>query len=204
MLKLWSLLFFVLLAGLGPAVPYGSAQADAPAAAEEEEEAEEAEPPPSKKKSKSKAKPDTMKIRLADIARVHKAQLAFGSAAADEWKKFWTKLRDERGLFEVRLGKQRSGFMDSLRSLDSKDHGQSLLDFENMQTNVMKSFEDNQAAMIREFVADRENRLKEFGAAQEAERARMAQDSLQAWNEERSELKIELPDKKGKKKKDKK
>lgn len=202
MSKLWPLFFAILLIDLGFPSRFASAQGDASAAAEEEEE--EAAPPPAKKGAKRHSKPDNLKLRKADINRVYKSQIAFGTTEFEEWKKFWTKLGKDRGLFEDRMGKQRVGFLDSLGSLDPKDHGQSLLDFENMQTNVMKSFEDNQAAMIREFVADRENRLKEFGAAQEAERARMAQDSLQTWNEERSELKIELPDKKGKKKKDKK
>ncbi len=150
-------------------------------------------------KKKGRSKGDPLKARLAEVSKVHKNQMTFGTKEGEAWKTFWTKLRDERGLFEVRLSKQREGFVDSLRSLDSKDHGQALLDFETMQTNVMKSFEDNQSNKIKEFVSERESRLREFGGAQEAERERLAAASTDAWLMERASLKIEMPVSPGKK-----
>lgn len=159
-------------------------------------------------KSSKSERPDPMKVRLAEISQVYKEQIAFGSAEFDLWKKFWTKLRDDRGLFEVRLAKQREGFVDSLRSLEEKDHGQSLADFETMQGNTMRSFEERQSFKIKDFIAERQSKLREFGAAQESERARLAQTSESAWLEEKNMLNIEPPPppleedkKKGKKKK---
>lgn len=136
---------------------------------------------------------DMPKSELADISKVYKSQMAFDGAESELWKNFWTKLRDERALFELRLGKQREGFVDSLRSLDPKDHGQSLLDFETLQNNSMKSFEENHSAKIRDFIAERLAKLKEFGEIQEAERARLAQSSREAWEAERAKLGIALP-----------
>lgn len=151
---------------------------------------------PSKKNNKKKlprvkVKVDAVRGLLSDIARGHRNQIAFGSAEYELWKAFWTKMRDERGLFQVRLSKQREGFLDSLRSLDAKDHGQSLGDFEVMQGNVMKSFEEEQGLKIRNFIAERVAKLQEFGAIQEEERMRLGQISDQAWAEDKAKMNIE-------------
>lgn len=173
----------------------GSVMTDA---RDEEAVEEEARPRARKPKRAVRAKPsskserpDPMKARLAEISQVYKEQISFGGAEFDLWKKFWTKLRDDRGLFEVRLAKQREGFVDSLRSLEAKDHGQSLADFETMQGNTMRSFEERQSFKIKDFIAERQSKLREFGAAQESERARLAQGSESAWVEEKNMLNIE-------------
>lgn len=193
-------IFFAWLLGLSALFP---ASAAAPAAADEaavEEEAAEpaeAEDHPSTRntsKGKLASKNDDLKLRLAEIAKVFKNQMAFAKSELEVWKAFWTKVRDERGLFEMRLAKQRDGFVESLRSLDPRDHGQSLADYETMQNNVMRSFEENQSAKIREFTLDRENKVREFGATQESERARLAQATSDSWEEEKARMNITLPE----------
>lgn len=162
------------------------------------EEEETPVPPP---KQPAKGKPDQAKLLLAEIAKVHKAQIAFGNAEFEQWRNFWTKLRDERGLYEVRMSKQRQNFMESLRSLDPQDRGQSLADFETLQTNQMRAFEEKQAAKIGDFVNARVERLRSFGVAQESERARLSQASASAWVNQRAQLKIDAgsPEKDSKK-----
>jgi hypothetical protein len=204
------MLKFLIFAGLIAAHPVFVAAQDAAAPAqqaagdeggEEEEEAPAPAPAAKKKPAKAPAGPNLagvsgpMKQRLAEISKVHKNQLAFGAAEGEVWKGFWTKLRDERALFEMRLVKQREGFMESLRSLDARDHYQSLQDFEALQNNVMNSFEESQQAKIAEFIAARESKIKEFGAAQEGERARLAQESTELWDAQKAKLDIQPPSK---------
>lgn len=185
-----------------PAMPQAEAAAEPEEAPAEEAQAEEA--PVKKKPGKKAAKSaplDPFKMRLAEISKVHKSQMAFGNTEFEAWRLFWTKLRDERGLFEMRLANERKAFVESLSSLDSKDHAQSLVDYETMQSNKMRSFEESQGVRIKDFVQEREAKLREFGVAQEAERDRMAQASQDAWVEERTMLNIPLPlDKKAAKK----
>ncbi|MBI5624423.1 MAG: hypothetical protein HY924_11650 [Elusimicrobia bacterium] len=163
-----------------------------------EEASDEAavEPAPARKKGARKAKAaagDPFQIRVAEIAKVWRAQIAFGKGESESWNEFWTAVRNDRGKFEQRLTNERVAFVDSLKSLDPKDHGQSLLDFETMQSNKMKSFEESQATKIKDFIQQKESRLREFGLAQEAERERLAQASVDSWVEERSLLNISLP-----------
>lgn len=179
------------------------AAADADEAMEEPEEAAEApapKPAASSPKVRRKAPPaassgrdQALKSRMNEIARIHKEQMAFAAAEMESFKQFWTKMRDERGLFEMRLSKQRENFLESLRSLDASAHGQSLLDFENMQANVMSSFEESATAKISAFVSEREARLREFGSAQELERQRVARLAADAWEEEKRALNLEVP-----------
>lgn len=152
--------------------------------------------PPSRKGAKPKPSPknDDLKLRLAEIAKVFKNQMGFAKSELEVWKEFWTKARDERGLFEMRLAKQRDGFVESLRSLDPRDHGQSLVDYETMQNNVMRSFEENQSAKIREFILERENKIREFGATQESERSRLAQSTQDSWEEEKARMNLTSPE----------
>ncbi|MFA6316307.1 MAG: hypothetical protein WC943_02725 [Elusimicrobiota bacterium] len=188
------LIEIALLSWLAAAPAQVWAQAE-PAVEEAAEEAP-AEPAPAKKKAGRKARAaagDPFQIRVAEIAKVWRSQIAFGKSESASWDEFWTAVRNERGKFEQRLTAERTAFVDSLKSLDPKDHGQSLLDFETMQSNKMKAFEESQATKIKDFIQQRESRLREFGIAQEAERERLAQASVDSWMEERSLLNIALP-----------
>ncbi|MBI5883744.1 MAG: hypothetical protein HZB91_11645 [Elusimicrobia bacterium] len=189
--------------------------AEAEPAVEEAAEEAPAEAAPAKKKPGRKGKivaGDPFQIRVAEIAKVWRNQIAFGKTESEKWNEFWTGVRNERGKFEQRLTNERTAFVDSLKSLDPKDHGQSLLDFETMQSNKMKAFEESQSTKIKDFFQQRESNLREFGIAQESERERLAQASLDSWVEERALLNIALPppgsesrrEKKGKDKDDKK
>lgn len=170
-----------------------AAEAEAAAAEGGEEAAPEAAPVKKKARKGKAAAGDPFQMRVNEIAKVYKAQIVFGKTEADAWNEFWTTIRNERGKFEQRLTNERVAFVDSLRSLDPKDHGQSLLDFETMQANKMKAFEESQSVRIKDFIQQKEGRLREFGIAQEAERERLAQASLDSWTEERALLNISLP-----------
>lgn len=197
-----SLFRLLLLAVLFARLPAARCQDAAAPAAEaeqagdediEEPSAEEQAPAKISRRKRAKAPAEAPNVSMADIAKVYKSQIAFGGVENELWKEFWTKLRDERGLFELRLAKQREGFIESLRSLDPKDHGQGLLDFETMQGNAMNSFEENQDRKIKDFIAERLAKLKEFGEIQETQRAQLAEASLKAWGEQRAALGITLP-----------
>ncbi|MBI4676903.1 MAG: hypothetical protein HY748_04910 [Elusimicrobia bacterium] len=176
-----------------PAEPAAEAEAAPAEGAAEEAPAEQASPRKKPGRKGKSAGADPFQIRVAEIAKVWRGQIAFGKAEFDAWNEFWTAIRNDRGKFEQRLTAERAAFVDSLKSLDSKDHGQSLLDFETMQSNKMKAFEESQGAKIKDFIQQREARLREFGIAQEAERERLAQASVDSWMEERSFLNIALP-----------
>lgn len=140
---------------------------------------------------RGKVKLSPTKQMLAAIGKVYKERVAFAEDEITLWRTFWKKVRDERGQFAVRMEKQRAGFIDSLRSLDSGFHYSSLEDFENLQGNMRRSFEEDQSARIQEFMAQRESNLKDFGIAQESERARLEGASLDAWIAAKEALNIE-------------
>ncbi|MBI5211579.1 MAG: hypothetical protein HY927_16545 [Elusimicrobia bacterium] len=191
--------------GVQAGAPPAPARAAAPAPAPQEEAAAEGdEAPPEDEAAPEEASPkqkggrkgkggDPLKSRLAEISKAHKTQMAFGAEELDVWTKFWTGLRNQRGLFEQRMLNERKAFVESLSSLDAKDRSQSLLDFERMQNNKMRSFEDTQSTKIKEFILDHATKLREFGLAQEENREKLAQASADAWTEERSALNIQAP-----------
>jgi len=82
-----------------------------------------------------------LKMRLGDIGKVHKERIAFAEGEFKIWQEFWKDVRDERGKFEVSLDKQRSAFVDSLKSLAPEFHYGALLKFEEMQANGCEAFE---------------------------------------------------------------
>ncbi len=148
-----------------------------------------------RRSSRRRAKRDPVKERLTDISKVYKDRVAFAVSEKTAWDAFWKKIRDDRGQFEVRLDKQRSGFIDSLGSVPVGDHYRTLGDFEKLQRNMMASFEADLSARIQEFMATRLANLKEFGITVESERSRLELASLEVWEERKDLLQIEPPTK---------
>lgn len=154
--------------------------------------AKKARPAPAPDASEDAGKPTSMgrdkaeieaylKQRLADIRAGNKAQGDFSAAEAVVWDEFWSKVKEERELFEVRVAKQRLNVFESLDSLERSEHGKTIADFERMQSNVLKSFENAQKAKMTAFFAAAAQRTKDFAARQEKERAAFAADAEAGW-----------------------
>ena len=103
-----------------------------------------------------------VKRRIGKINERHKNRIDFMAKESDVWMSFWTKVRDERKLFEIRMTRQTHDLFESLASLDSADHNSAIADFQKMQGNVIKSFEDKQNQKLEEFFGARDKRWREF------------------------------------------
>lgn len=122
-----------------------------------------------------------LKERLSSIRARHKAQGDFNSEAGEQWQEFWNKIKEERELFEVRVAKQRLNVFESLDSLEPKEHGKTIADFERMQSNVLKSFEAAQRAKMAAFFTAQAERTKSFAARQEKDRVSFAEEAEASW-----------------------
>lgn len=127
-----------------------------------------------------------LKQRLAAIRAGNKAQIEFSSSDAQRWQEFWTKVKDERELFELRVAKQRLNVFESLDSLEPAEHGKTIADFERMQSNVLRSFESTQRAKVAAFFAAQMERTKAFAAKQEKDRASFAEEAEASWRQLKS------------------
>lgn len=149
-----------------------------------------AAPPAEEGKSANKKHFESyLKARLAKINDHHKERMGFMAQEADTWNSFWSKIRDERKLFEIRMTRQTLDLFESLASLDSRDHAQTIADFEKMQGNVVKAFDLQQKGKLGEFFAAREARWKDFVAAQERERGDFLAQATADWQQSKADLK---------------
>ena len=124
-----------------------------------------------------------LKQRLATIRAGHKAQGEFNSTEGQRWQEFWSKVKDERELFEVRVAKQRLNVFEALDSLEPAEHGKTIADFERMQGNVLRSFESTQRVKMTAFFAAQAERAKAFAAKQEKDRASFAEEAEASWRQ---------------------
>lgn len=129
-----------------------------------------------------------LKERLASIRARHKAQGDFNTDEAQLWLEFWSKIKEERELFEVRVAKQRLNVFESLDSLERAEHGKTIADFERMQSNVLKSFETAQKTKMTAFFTAQAERTKAFAAKQEKDRVSFAEDAEASWRQLKSGL----------------
>lgn len=169
---------------LAPALSLAAAT-KAPRAAEKTASA----PAPSKSASMGRDKEEIesyLKQRVATIRAGNKAQNDFSAAESQLWQEFWSKVKDERELFEVRVAKQRLNVFESLDSLERSEHGKTIADFERMQSNVLRSFETTQKSKMTAFFAASMERTKAFAARQEKERAVFAEEAEAGWRELKS------------------
>ncbi|MBI4348664.1 MAG: hypothetical protein HY553_17635 [Elusimicrobia bacterium] len=171
-------------------------QENADPAADAEAE-EEATPPPakaSKKPShmgKDKAGIESyLKHRLATIKALHKQRVDFAARDVKEWNAYWDKVKEERNLFEVRIARQRLDLFDSLSSLNPKEHSTTISDFERLQTNQIRAFENDQKQKMQDFFASRDKRWREYYSAQEKDRASFAAEVNASWDQLKAALKM--------------
>lgn len=129
-----------------------------------------------------------LKERLASIRTRHKAQGDFNADEDQQWQEFWNKVKEERELFEVRVAKQRLNVFESLDSLERKEQGKTIADFERMQSNVLRSFETAQRAKMTAFFTAQAERTKAFAARQEKDRAAFAEEAEASWRQLKSGL----------------
>ena len=129
-----------------------------------------------------------LKDRLAKINEHHQARMDFLAKEADTWNSFWSKVRDERKVFEIRITRQTLDLFESLASLDPHDQPTTIADFEKMQANVVKSFETQQKQKMAEFFAARDQRWKDFAAEQEQEREQFLAEAASDWQQSKQAL----------------
>lgn len=130
-----------------------------------------------------------LKGRLDKIQKFHQSRLDFFAKETDIWNSFWTKLRDERRQFEIRTARQTLGLFDSLASLDPKDHAVTIADFDRLQGNVIKNFENSQKEKLHDFFVLHDGRWKDFSGEQESERVQFMAEALSGWSEQKEYLK---------------
>lgn len=129
-----------------------------------------------------------LKARLAKINDNHALRTAFMTKESELWQTFWTKVRDERKLFEMRMTQQMLSTFQSLTSLEPAQRSAPIGDFEKMQAGVIKSFELQQKAKTADFFAARDAAWKEFAAAQEQDREAFVASAAADWQERKAEL----------------
>jgi hypothetical protein len=129
-----------------------------------------------------------LKARLAKINDNHGVRQSFMKKEGETWENFWSKVRDERKLFEQRQTQQMLSTFQSLTSLEPAQRAAPVADFERMQGGVIKSFEAQQRAKMIEFFAARDAAWKEFAAAQEAEREEFVAAAAADWQRRKAEL----------------
>lgn len=190
-----SFMSLALVASLGVASLLRSQETADPAADAEAEE--EATPPPTKagKKpghmGKDKAGIESyLKHRLSTIKSFHKQRGDFAAKDVKEWNTFWDKVKEERNLFEVRIARQRLDLFDSLSSLNPKEHATTISDFERLQTNQIRAFENDQKQKMQDYFAAREKRWREYYSAQEKDRASFAAEVNASWDQLKAALKM--------------
>jgi hypothetical protein len=179
-------LALALLAAANPAHAAAPAKKKKKAPADTEDKMEELKAASSVDKKRFEA---YLKDRLSKINDHHQERMDFLAKEADTWNSFWSKVRDERKVFEIRITRQTLDLFESLASLDPKDHATTIADFEKMQGNVVKSFEMQQKLKMTEFFAAREARWKDFAAAQETERTDFLAQASADWQQSKQSLK---------------
>lgn len=130
-----------------------------------------------------------LKDRLSKINDHHKARMDFMAQENDTWNSFWSKVRDERKIFEIRITRQTLDLFESLASLDAHDQPVTIADFEKMQANVIKSFEMQQKQKMAEFFTARDARFREFAGGQEKEREEFVAEAAMDWQHSKADLK---------------
>lgn len=138
--------------------------------------------------SSKKALEAYLKDRSERIKQMHKSRQEFIAQETETWNTFWNKVKEDRLLFEVRIIRQRLDLFDSLASLESNSHAPSLVNFEKLQSEVIKTFEQQQKDKMTSFFADRDARSKSFAAQQEKDRAESVADAEAAWREQKGSL----------------
>lgn len=131
-----------------------------------------------------------LKHRIAALKTSHKSRLDFVAKDAKEWGEFWSKVKDERQLFEVRIARQRLDLFESLGSLDQKEHPTTISDFERLQSNQIKAFENSQKGKMSDFFAARDKRWKDYYSSQEKDRVSFAAEVDASWDQLKATLKV--------------
>lgn len=133
-----------------------------------------------------------LKDRLTQIKAAQDARGKFFAHEQLDWTTFWGKIAEDRKKFEIRMTRQMLDVFESLASLDPKDHATTIANYERMQDDFMKSFEDQQKQKIQDFFAARQQRWADFAADQEKERADFMAEAKQGWEDNKNAVLAQL------------
>lgn len=156
-------------------------------AAAERTEADEAAPAPTNGVDKASLE-SYLRDRSERIKELHKSRMDFIAQEAEAWNAFWVKVKDDRLLFEVRITRQRLDLFESLNSLESRNHSPSIVNFEKLQGDIIKTFELEQKQRMVDFFTDHDARWKSFAAQQEKDRLESVADAEMAWQGQKAGL----------------
>lgn len=184
------------LAGLAVALLAASARAqptymrggEAPA----EPAAEEPAPRPVARRGSTKSGANKQAIevylkgRLNKLMKTYQAQGAFGRRLNGAWDAYWKKVYEDRNRFEVRVARNRLDLFESLGSLDAGAHGSAIADYERLQTNLWRSFEDKQKEEMAAFFNKVLSDVKEFSVEQEKRRQEFMTEATDSWQAQKS------------------
>jgi hypothetical protein len=124
--------------------------------------------------------------RLNKLQRMYGAQQAQGKRMSAAWDKYWSKLYDDRKRFEVRVARNRLDLFESLGSLNPAAHNSAIADYERLQTNLWRSFEDKQKEDMAQFFAKMLDDLKAFSSDQERARQDFMTEASDAWQAQKT------------------
>ena len=136
--------------------------------------------------------------RLAKIKEAHQSRMDFFAKEGAVWQAFWSKVRDDRNVFELRSARRILNLFESLNSLDRVDHPPIIAGFEKMHESVIQKFEDQQRQKMLDFFAAREARWKAFAVDQDKLNAEFVADGTTLWEESKATLKGEKAPEKAK------
>ncbi|MFA6092564.1 MAG: hypothetical protein WCU88_03775 [Elusimicrobiota bacterium] len=168
-----------------PGVQEGSVPAEEAAVPEQPKEELPAREPEFRENGEASRMKGYLEARLDELKRVYSEQEAFGRRNSEEWQAFWSKMNKERRLFELRMARQRLNLLESLSSLEPGAHKQTLADFERMQGNQLKSFEEAQKGAYLDFFRGTEKSVHEFGVEQERQRAAFLKEMSASWERQK-------------------
>lgn len=123
--------------------------------------------------------------RLGQIKRSFVEQESFGKKLSGDWQDFWGKIYEERKVFEIRMARQRINLFESLSSLDSRNHGETIGDYERLQANQIKAFEQGQKDKMSRFFMEIESNMKRFENEQERLRSELLAQSVSSWESQK-------------------
>ncbi len=123
--------------------------------------------------------------RLGQIKRSFVEQESFGKKLSGDWQQFWGKIYEERKVFEIRMARQRINLFESLSSLDSRSHGETIGDYERLQANQIKAFEQGQKDKMSKFFTEVDSNMKRFENDQERLRTELLAQSVSSWESQK-------------------
>ncbi|MFH2204628.1 MAG: hypothetical protein ABIJ96_16055 [Elusimicrobiota bacterium] len=147
---------------------------------------EEPEDAPKKRPMSSKQDIEAhLQARIKTLQKFHRGQDLYGKRMSASWVKFWDKVYEDRKLFDVRMARQRLNLFESLASLDSVSHDETISDFERLQTTQIRAFELELKKQMHDYLTQMLDDLRGFTIEQEKVRDQFNRDLMESWRSQK-------------------